>query len=95
MVCFCPYFPINIIQEAFFDACVKLNPLHRPPCVAFKHFVLHNSKVLSLTENDFHTVLLSIVFLLMVSIREPVILIQRYSIPSPSLSVFLPIDGKY
>jgi hypothetical protein len=28
-------------------------------------------------------------------VREPVSLIQRYSIPSPSLSVFLPIDGKY
>ena len=44
-----------------FDACVKLNPLHRPPSVAFKHFVLHNSKVLALTEIDLHTVLLSIV----------------------------------
>jgi hypothetical protein len=32
---------------------------------------------------------------LMVSIRELVIIIQRYSIPSPSLSVYLPIDGKY
>jgi hypothetical protein len=31
----------------------------------------------------------------MVSIREPVSLIQRYSISSPTLSVFLPIDGKY
>jgi hypothetical protein len=34
-------------------------------------------------------------YLLMVSIREPVSLIQRYSIPGPSLSVFLPTDGQY
>jgi hypothetical protein len=53
----------------------------------------------SLSTNTYHPVyqVLHCLYtcLLMVSIREPVSLIQRYSIPSPSLSVYLPIDGKY